>query len=43
MRYGPTIFRCTTAHVPGTQFSTAFHTTWLPGLGYENQWQDTIT
>ena len=43
VRYGPTIFRCTTAHVPGTQFSTAFHTTWLPGLGYENQWQDTIT
>tara|TARA_B100000212_G_scaffold105212_2_gene77926 strand:+ start:5050 stop:11670 length:6621 start_codon:yes stop_codon:yes gene_type:complete len=43
VRYGPTIFRCTTGHVPGTTFSTSFHTTWLPGLGFENQWQDTIT
>ena len=43
VRYGPTLFRCTTAHVPGTQFSTAFFSTWIPGLGFENQWQDTIT
>ena len=43
VRYGPTLFRCTTAHVPTSIFSTSFFETWIPGLGFENQWQDSIT
>ena len=40
VRYGPTMWYCTTGHNSGTTFAESFFTIWLPGYEYEQQWTE---
>ena len=43
LRFGPTIWYCTTGHNSSTSFAESFFNIWLPGYEYELQWTESET
>ena len=43
VKYGPTLWRCKEAHTSASSFDETKFDIWLPGLGYENIWDQAVT
>ena len=41
--YGPTLWRCKSAHTSGIAFAEDKFDIWMPGLGFESVWESTTT
>ncbi|MAV94529.1 MAG: hypothetical protein CMA31_02440 [Euryarchaeota archaeon] len=39
--WGPTLWRCKTAHTTTVDFNETYFDIWMPGLGFESVWNDT--